>query len=214
MLHKTEYSVSLPSKGFNFQEAKTTLNEPLGRFFYDPWQVKPEYKNTIWEDLLKSLPVDQGEARVIKLDYGTTYMSHTDIDDRWHLTLQGERSYLIDLDEEQMFLTQPDGNWYEMNAGKRHVASNYGNIHRYQLVVRKLLIESEHDNLVNIKIQPVEELFDTRYQFDNLISPWLNTINKQGAMKDFNYENVTVTFKITPAALATFPKQELFKVIT
>jgi hypothetical protein len=141
-------------------------------------------------------------------------MSHTDIDDRWHLTLQGERSYLIDLDEEQMFLTQPDGNWYEMNAGKRHVASNYGNIHRYQLVVRKLLIESEHDNLVNIKIQPVEELFDTRYQFDNLISPWLNTINKQGAMKDFNYENVTVTFKITPAALATFPKQELFKVIT
>lgn len=214
MLHKTEYSVSLPSKGFNFQEAKTTLNEPSGRFFYDPWQVKPEYKNTIWENLLKSLPVDQGEARVIKLDYGTTYMSHTDIDDRWHLTLQGERAYLIDLDEEQMFLTYPDGNWYEMNAGRRHVASNYGSIHRYQLVVRKLLIESRHTNLVNVKIQPVEELFDTRYQFDNLISPWLNTINKQGVMKDFTHDNQTVTFKITTDALATFPKQKLFKAIT
>ena len=37
-------------------EGKNTLNKPTGDFFYDPWEVLPEYKGTAIEDLLKQLP--------------------------------------------------------------------------------------------------------------------------------------------------------------
>jgi hypothetical protein len=212
MLYKTEYRSSLPDSAINFDETKISLNEPTGRFFYDKWDTKPEYRHTFWHGILESLPFDKGEARVIKLDPGTTYMSHTDIDDRWHLTLQAEKSYLIDLDDEKMFPTEADGIWYKMDAGKRHVASNFGSIPRLQLVVRKLLKESQEKNLVNVKISPKQESYDYRYKFDNIISPWLNKTNKKGLIKDFDYSGHQVTFKTTKEALETLPKAELFRI--
>jgi hypothetical protein len=69
-------------------ESKLTINQPTGNFFYDPWDIKEEFKGTVWETLLNTLPLDIGEARIIVLGNGTTYMSHTDIDDRYHLSLK------------------------------------------------------------------------------------------------------------------------------
>lgn len=202
MLSKTIYSVpifilshainSLP----NFEE-KIVLNQPTGNFFYDEWQIKKQFKRTAWDSILESLPFPKGEARIIKLEPGENYLSHADIDDRWHLTLKASNSFLIDLDLKKMHPTNVDGFWYSMDAGKLHTAANFGSHTRYQLVIRKPLSRCSFSNVLNVRIEPEnKEQHDYRFVFDNIISPWLNTKNKQGVLTDFSYNENVVEFKI------------------
>ena len=177
------------------------LNQPTGDFFYDPWVLKEEYKNTVWEELLSSLPYAAGEARVIRLLPGESYMAHADIDDRWHLNLTGEYCYLIDLNENTMYQLVKDGHWYSMDAGKIHVASNFGSIYRYQLVVRMPLLATKEKKLTSVSIEPASEQKDYRYKFDNIISPYLNKINKEFKMKDFKFQGQVVSFKLATSEL-------------
>lgn len=168
-----------------FSETKNILNTPTGDFFYDPWVIKKEYKNTPWEEILNSLNVDKGEARIIKLNYGSCYMSHADIDDRYHLNLQGTNSFLVDLDNQKMYPTVKDFIWYEMNTSKRHSAVNFGDVDRYQLVVRKLLQNNILADPVKLKFIVKKPVFNLRYIFDNSVSVWLNQANKIGIITDF-----------------------------
>lgn len=195
MLTRTEYRVKLPKVDASFEDIKTTLTRPTGNFFYDPWEIKPEYVGTVWEKLLKSLPEQHGEARVIVMQPGTTYMAHTDIDNRWHLSLQGEQSYLIDLENTSMHLLEQDGYWYYMDAGRLHVASNYGSIPRVQLVVRELLTATTMPSLVQVTIKPAMPQHDYRYKFDSIVSPWLNRANQKHCLKDFEFDGEVVKFK-------------------
>jgi hypothetical protein len=187
-------------------DQRVSLNEPTGDFFYDPWIIKEEYKNTVWEQILNSLDTPVGEARIIKLDSGKSYYAHADIDDRWHLNLSGEYSYLIDLDNNKMFELVNDNIWYCMNAGLLHSASNFGSVTRNQLVVRKLLEHSTDPNMISITIKPAVDKFDIRYQFDKMISPWLNQQNKKKNIDNFKNVGNTVTLKI-----ASNLKDELLK---
>ena len=119
MLTPTNYTVNpnlfqeacsqLPEEGM-----KTTINQSTGDFFYDPWILKDEYKGTVWETLYNSLPGAKGEARIIILDPGQAYTIHADIDDRYHLNILGDESFLIDLMREQMHRLNQDGVWYDM----------------------------------------------------------------------------------------------------
>ena len=34
----------------------TVLNEPTGDFFYDSWKIKDIYKDTLWKEILDTLP--------------------------------------------------------------------------------------------------------------------------------------------------------------
>jgi hypothetical protein len=191
MLTTTTFSVDLAS----IQDAltqlptegnRTILNKPTGNFFYDPWTIADEYKDTVWDTILSTLPGPVGEARVIKLDPGTTYYCHADIDDRYHLNLQGNQSYLIDISTQTMHKLQLDGCWYDMNAGRLHSAVNFGEVYRYQLVVRKLLVHGHIKNPVNIRIERLTTGNDFRYQFDQNVSPVLNKINKMQGMDCFS----------------------------
>jgi len=101
----------LPAEGM-----KTSINQPTGNFFYDPWILKEEYKGTVWETLYNSLPVSKGESRIIILDPGQCYQIHADIDDRYHLNILGDNSYLINLVQETMHPLTQDGIWYDMDA--------------------------------------------------------------------------------------------------
>ncbi len=74
---------------------KLPLNEPTGDFFYDAWTIKKEYKGTVWDKLVSTLPGNIGEARLIKLEPGQAYRSHADMDDRYHFNIQGERSFVL-----------------------------------------------------------------------------------------------------------------------
>jgi len=178
----------------NFVDIKTSINEPTGNFFYSEWQIKTKFKDTIWEQILNSLPKNIGEARLIKLESGKCYLQHADIDDRYHLNIAGENSYLVDLDEQQLHLLDNDGRWYEMNAGKLHSAINLGRDDRYQLVVRKLLHSTNLNNPVKIVIQPKQNA--SRFLFDNQISPILNYLNKNSLISDFDTKKDQVEFNI------------------
>ena len=178
-------------------EMKTTINQPTGNFFYDPWILKDEYKGTVWELLYNSLPVSKGEARIIILDPARCYQIHADIDDRYHLNILGEECYLMDLVREQMYRLEQDGIWYDMDAGFLHTATNFGRRARVQLVVRKLLKKNKLKNPVEVSLSTnIANTDDARFLFDSHISPWLNSANKNGFINDFSYSPISVKFNI------------------
>ena len=212
MLFNTTYSVT-PSqlelaKLSDFEDTfKTTINKPTGNFFYDPWVISDEYKDTVWNDILNTLPFSIGEARVILLKPGKCYQSHSDIDDRYHLNISGDFNYLIDLDNETMYRNHNDCEWYMLDTGNRHTAMNVGETVRVQLVVRKLLT---HNALVDpIKVRLLSIILnpdDARYKFDDTISGWLNRANKTGIIDNFTPSLTHVIFDIENSCLSEFRK--------
>jgi len=177
-------------------EFRLPINKPTGNFFYDPWIIKDEFKNTIWEDILNTIPKDKGEARIIKLDPGTCYRSHADIDDRWHLSLKGEKSFIVDLENENMQPTKQDTIWHMIDTSIRHSAVNFGHVPRLQLVVRQLLTRNTliYPKQISITLKNIVD--DRRFIFDDLVSPWLNKMNKAGRITDFQYEELEVKLTI------------------
>lgn len=177
-------------------DSRLILNQPTGSFFNDPWEIKPEFKGTVWETILSILDEPKGEARLIRLPQGTCYVSHADIDDRWHLTLTGNNAYLIDLENQEMYQTGEQGRWYSMDAGVRHTAANFGSCDRVQLVVRKLLPVPNIKNPKNITITLKDVVVERRFIFDDVISPWLNYAYKKGIVTDFNGEDLIATMTL------------------
>lgn len=172
---------------------KIALNRPSGNFFYDPWMIKDEFIGTVWEEVLSMLPKPIGEARLIKLEPETSYSSHADIDDRWHLNIQAEKSYLIDLENEKMYKIETDRVWYNMDAGPIHTACNFGSYPRIQLVVRHLLQKNHLNDPKNVIIKP-KTADKFRYNFDNLVSTWLNRANKNSWISNFTFTGSEVSF--------------------
>jgi hypothetical protein len=183
----------------------TVLNEPTGDFFYDTWTIKDLYKDTIWQQVLDTMPMSIGQARIIKLDPGESYMAHADIDNRWHLNLTGEQAYLIDLDNKVMHECTRDNRWAYMDASRIHVAANYGSIPRLQLVVREPLRNSRVSvALVSISIEAAYEQHDFRYKFDKIFSPFLNRANQKYKLADFAHTTFSLSFKLERELLEKF----------
>ena len=160
---------------------KSVLNKPTNDFFYDTWEILPEYEGTVFDELLAPLE-NIGEARIIKQESGTCYFAHTDVDDRYHLNISGDCASLIDLDANKMYPLESDGKYYSMYAGKSHSAANFGQYPRYQLVVRKLLTRAKWV-YKDISIHPGGE--NPRFMFDKFISPILNEMNFRNVMNNF-----------------------------
>ena len=183
------------------------LNQPTGNFFYDPWEIKEVYKGTGWGEILDTLPYTIGQARVIKLDPGKSYLAHADIDNRWHLNLTGEFSYLIDLDATIMYECKNDGYWSYMDTSHIHSATNYGSIPRWQLVVRELLFRSrQYTDLTDIRVEPAYPQIDFRYKFDNILSPFLNRANQKYKLADFSHDFKSASFRLERELLEEFEK--------
>ena len=194
----------------------TVLNQPTGDFFYDPWQIKDLYKGTLWEQVLDSIPMTIGQARIIKMEPGDSYMAHADIDNRWHLNLTGEQAYLIDLDEKIMYECERDNRWAYMDASRIHAATNYGSVPRLQLVVREPLRKSRQPvDLVSISMEPAYEQHDFRYKFDKIFSPFLNRANWEYKLADFAHTTFSLKFKLERELLEEFNQlvTEDFKVV-
>jgi hypothetical protein len=190
----------LPKQGM-----KTAINQPTGDFFYDPWVLKDEYKGTVWELLYNSLPVSKGEARIIILDPGQCYQIHADIDDRYHLNILGDNSYLIDLVREQLHPLSQDGIWYDMDASFLHTATNFGRRARVQLVVRKLLKKNKLKAPVEVSLATsMDNPNHARFLFDNTMSPWFNSANKAGFINSFTQGAVAIKFNIEQDKLESF----------
>ena len=182
------------------------LNEPTGDFFYDRWQIKDLYKDTLWERVLNSMPMTIGQARIIRMEPGESYMAHADIDNRWHLNLTGEQAYLIDLDDEVMYKCERDHRWAYMDASRIHAATNYGSVPRLQLVVREPLRRSRQPaDLVSISMVRGSQ-HDFRYKFDKIFSPFLNRANWAHKLADFAYTEFNLSFKLERELLEEFEK--------
>ena len=193
MLTQTSFRAPLSNIDIFGEPGKHDLTQQTGDFFYDPWELKQEYKDTIWEEIWCSLPGDTGQARIIVLESPSCYTQHADIDDRYHLNLFGDESYLIDLENTQMYKLVQDGIWYEMDAGRLHSAINIGEHMRMQLVVRQLLKRNTLKNPTEVSI--TVNGTNPRYHFDNSLSPWLNRANKRGIINSFQRDGGTVYFK-------------------
>jgi len=185
----------------------TVLNETTGDFFYDNWVIKDLYKDTLWKEVLDTLPYSIGQARIIKMEPGDSYMAHADIDNRWHLNLTGEQAYLIDLDNRVMHECVRDNHWAYMDTSHIHAATNYGSVPRLQLVVREPLFRSrEPVDLVSISMEPAYEQHDFRYKFDKIFSPFLNRANQQYKLADFAHTTFSLKFKLERELLEEFKK--------
>ena len=198
MLTKTPYTVSIDDMPL-FEKGKHDLTVPSGDFFYDPWVLLEEYKNTVWESILNSLPIDTGQARIIVMESPSCYTQHADIDDRYHLNLSGDQDYLIDLDNQQMHKLVKDGVWYEMDAGRLHTAISVGEHIRMQLVVRKLLTRNVLNDSVSVKITAGGS--NPRYSFDNTMSVWLNRASKNKTISNFKQSEASVYFDVEQSSL-------------
>lgn len=201
MLFPTEHTVNfeLIDQALNltnFDEFKFTINQPTGNFFYDAWDIKPEFKGTVWDKILQTLPEPKGEARIITLKPGTNYYCHADADDRWHLNFQSEHGYICDLENKELHRLKTDGIWYSMDAGRLHTAANFGNKDRIQLVVRQLLKHNQLVDPIKVSIVLKEQVSDFRYQFDQTVSSWLNRANKNQIISDFVFSDNEVTFNL------------------
>ena len=112
-----------------------------------------------------------------------------------------------------MFPTTADGKWYVINTGIRHVAANFGSVSRTQLVVRHLLNRSTETNLVSVKIMPT--CVNPRFEFDDIVSPWLHSMNELGKLDQFRVHEDGVSFKLSATNIADldmFPSDK-FKII-
>lgn len=197
MLQKTDFNVDksiLPICAGYAQDGKLVLNRATGNFFYDPWEILPDFKNTSIETALNALPFPIGEARLVKLEPGKCYFAHADIDDRYHLNLSGTYCTLHDFEYNVSYPLTQDGVWYEMDAGKIHTAINAGEYSRVQLLVRKLLPLTKLINPVSFYIRVSGE--NSRYRFDNALSPWLNNAVKRGIINNFDVAGASVYFDI------------------
>ena len=198
MLVKTLYTASIDNMPL-LEKGKHDLTVPSGDFFYDPWVLLEEYKNTVWESIWNSLPIDTGQARIIVMESPSCYTQHADIDDRYHLNLSGDQDYLIDLDNQQMHKLVKDGVWYEMDAGRLHTAISVGEHTRMQLVVRKLLTRNVLNDSVSVKITAGGS--NPRYSFDNTMSVWLNRASKNKTISNFKQSEASVYFDVERSSL-------------
>jgi hypothetical protein len=169
------------------EKNRCDINYPTGHWLHDPYAINDCWKNTAFEMLLSDIPFPIGEARLMKLNPGDCYRSHSDIDDRYHLNLiSNDQSYLIDLDSKILHQIRPDGYLYKMDAGKVHTACNFGSSERIQLVIRIPLPRYTGENYVTKILKFNNPVFNFRYIFDNEISSFLNSLSKLGLLGFFN----------------------------
>ncbi len=185
----------------HFGPGKNVLTKPKGDFFYDEWELLPVYNGTSLGELFYNIgPV--GEARINVMKPGECYTAHADIDDRYHLTLESEQSYLTDIERLVTYPCVANDILYEMDAGRLHTASNYGYKDRYELVIRKLLnkIDLQEPTVVTCKVE--NPPYNLRYLFDRSFSCLLNRLNKDGLISDFKkISDFCITFQVEQFAL-------------
>lgn len=122
----------------NFDK-RLCLNFTEGKLLNGPYKTLPEFVGTPLGNVLELLG-NPGEARLLKLDSAESYTAHSDPDDRIHLAIiTNTYSYLMDLDDDKIYHLPADGELWEMDTSKMHVAANFGSRPRIHLNIRVAL---------------------------------------------------------------------------
>ena len=164
---------------------KLDINQSTGEFFYNAWQLKPEYEHTEVARVLNQLgPV--GQAKIVSIPPGQCYLAHSDVEDRYHVTLQSDQCLVMDLSNHEQYPCVVDNRVYHMDTARLHTVVNAGYLPRIQLVVRQLLTRPKLINPVRVHIEATEAPYNLRQLWDQSILVWCNLANKKGVMNNFD----------------------------
>ena len=94
-------------------------------------------------------------------------------------------SLIPGVDNDFMNATTVNNTIHLMDGGTIHTAANFGHFPRSELVVRKLLKHNLLRNPARLNLAVNYDIFDLRYRFDIVFSPWLNRANKKGIIDNF-----------------------------
>ena len=167
-------------------EKRLALNHTSGPLFSGPYSLLPEFKNTPLGDLLESLG-DIGEARLLKLSSGESYIAHADPDDRLHLAIiTNPYSFVQNLESQTMYHIPVDGYIWEMDTQFIHVASNFGGRDRIHLNIRALLPAF---TAPGYKLSILGGDYDWKHSSYVSFMPYINKAIKQGLIKGIEKVN-------------------------
>jgi hypothetical protein len=155
-------------------QKRLDLNKQTGKFFNDPWEILPAFKNTPLGNVLDSLG-NIGQARLLCLDSAESYTAHADPDDRIHLAIvTNPYSFLVDVSDNHLYHVPADGQLWYMDTGKIHVAANWGPRTRIHLNVRVLLPKFD-PALPGLQIKVVDGDYDWK---QNAYTPIMSEVNQ------------------------------------
>jgi len=162
------------------------LNETDGKLLSGPYNIKSEFQNSPLGDLLNSLG-NIGEARLLKLSPGESYIAHSDPDDRLHLAITtNPYCLLIDFDNNKNYHIPVNGTIYHMDTSFTHVASNFGSRDRIHLNVRVLLPKFKSPGYI-LSIESDE--FDWKHEAYLILMKFFNRSIKKGLITGFEKIN-------------------------
>lgn len=95
------------------------------------------FKNTIWEETIKKLPIKMGRARLQIMKPDSLLTLHRDFEQRYHLAIITDPGCLfLDAEENKTYHVPADGYFYKIDTTKLHTAFNASNnCNRLHLVV-------------------------------------------------------------------------------
>jgi hypothetical protein len=112
---------------------------PEGAKAADYSEISPPFRGTVVEELLNSLPVPYGRARLMLLKPKSCLSIHSDSGERYHVAVKtNPGSYLIEVENDghgKFHHVPADGQVYLMDASRLHTAINSGRKPRIHLVV-------------------------------------------------------------------------------
>jgi hypothetical protein len=185
MLKKLEENFAVQSiveqvEKMPFFDKFVQLNETdEGRLLNGPYRIKSDFIGTPLGNLLEQLG-NIGEARLLKLKPGESYMAHSDPDDRLHMSIiTNEYTRIIDLEENKMYHLPVDGSVWLMDTGPIHVASNFGAHDRVHLNIRVLLPDVK-EGYTRFIVEGGD--YDWKHVIQVSITRWINRALKEGRL--------------------------------
>jgi hypothetical protein len=185
MLKKLEENFAVQSiveqvEKMPFFDKFVQLNETdEGRLLNGPYRIKSEFIGTPLGNVLEKLG-NIGEARLLKLKPGESYMAHSDPDDRLHMSIiTNEYTRIIDLEENKMYHLPVDGSVWLMDTGPIHVASNFGAHDRIHLNIRVLLPDVK-EGYTRFIVEGGD--YDWKHVIQVSITRWINRALKEGRL--------------------------------
>jgi aspartyl/asparaginyl beta-hydroxylase (cupin superfamily) len=122
----------------NYNNNDDYLKNAQQRLIYTEYKyMNSIFKNTIWEDVLKKIPVKISRARIMMMPPTTILSIHRDIEPRWHLALFTDPGCIYyDVDTSTAVHIPSDGHFYRLDTRFPHTAFNAtDNFTRIHLVV-------------------------------------------------------------------------------
>lgn len=122
----------------SYSEKDSREDDAGQRLTYAPYEyIYPEFKNTIWEEVINKLPGKKSRARIMIMSPFKILDLHRDFEKRWHIPIITDPGcMMLDYEANKTYHLPADGYVYDVDTTKLHTAFNITtNVNRVHLVV-------------------------------------------------------------------------------